>query len=76
MKNMRNCPFCKAEVEAENSIYGVHYNRLCGKWLFSHQCKTTSGLPVELDITVYGMTEQEVIDRWNNRHEDEESEGV
>lgn len=71
MKKLRNCPFCNAEVDANDPVYGVHFNKLIGKWLFGHSCH--HALPVEVDITVYGETEEEVVNRWNGEVKESES---
>ena len=73
---MRNCPFCKKEVNADDGVYGVRYNELIGKWLFDHVCHVAT-VGIDVCIDVYGMTKQEVIDRWNGvQDEVEESESL
>lgn len=60
---LRNCPFCKADVNTDIPFCGVHYNNVLEKWLFNHTCGDK--VPVEVCITVYGETEEEVYRRWN-----------
>lgn len=71
MNRLRRCPFCKAEVEDEYPY--LHYNEILDKWVLDHWCDknvSTDGVY----ITVYGKTEQEVIDKWNGVwHEQEHS---
>jgi hypothetical protein len=69
MKKMRNCPYCGEDVGTD--ILGVHYNEQLGKWLFNHFCDHKGG-DIAVSVTVYGNTEQEVIDKWNGvQHEQE-----
>lgn len=71
---MKPCPFCGKKIDPDGFVYGVHYNELSKVWLFNHFChKFTEGLDVTL--TVYGDTKEEVIERWNSR-EDQTSESV
>lgn len=75
MKKLRNCPFCKKEVK-EYYPY-LHFNENMEEWIFSHNCEHTEDA-FEVCITVYGKTEQEVIDKWNGGEsvEVEESESL
>lgn len=76
MAKMRNCPFCKKEVNEDAPVYGVHYNKLIDKWLFLHVCSPDIGV-VDINIDVYGKTKEEVIDRWNGvQDEVQESESL
>ena len=69
MARMRNCPFCQKDVN--DDFFGVHFNKLIGKWIFNHACDPMNAT-MDVDITVYGKTEQEVIDKWNGvQHEQE-----
>lgn len=66
---MRNCPFCNKEVDEKAYVYGVHYNEKISKYLFDHVCHLAEG--IDVSITVYGLTEDEVIDRWNGVQNEE-----
>lgn len=71
---MRRCPFCKRPVShPEDPIFGVRYNNLIGRWLFSHECRIR---PIDVSIVVYGDSKEEVIDKWNGVHEKQESKSV
>lgn len=63
---MKHCPFCKKAIDPDHIAYGVRYNELCGKWIFDHFCHL-SDADLDVVITVYGNTKQEVIERWNTR---------
>ena len=66
MGRLRNCPFCGKDVNDE--YYDVHYNDKIDKWLFSHWCNDESATD-DVYLTVYGNSEQDVIDKWNGvRH--------
>jgi hypothetical protein len=71
MKKMRNCPFCNERMDADNGIYGVHFNELLGEWVFSHNCHK-EGPTLEVTVTVYAKTKEEAIDRWNGGDSDVE----
>jgi hypothetical protein len=65
---MKPCPFCGAKIDADDSIFGVRYNERSKVWLVNHFChKFTEGL--DICISVYGDTKEEVIERWNGREE-------
>lgn len=72
MKKLRNCPFCGADVNTDIPCLGVHFNKLIGKWIFSHQC-SPDPKALTVDVTVWGKTEEEVVDKWNGEVETSES---
>lgn len=71
MEKLRECPFCNKDVnpraEEFKYIYGVHYNKILCKWIFSHECNIK---PIDVSIVVYGDSEEEVIKKWNGVHEE------
>jgi hypothetical protein len=73
MKRMRNCPFCKKEVE-DGWPY-IHYTEIIDKWVFDHYCNPDKPT-TDVCITIYGKSEQEVIDKWNGEYENQESESL
>ena len=74
MARMRKCPFCEKEVA--ESYPHLMYNQQIGKWVFDHWCEGNERNEMPVVITVYGKTEQEVIDRWNGVYEEQESESL
>ena len=74
MGRLRNCPFCKKDVNHEIKELNVHYNKMIGKWIFFHTCSPRATDCV--NVCVYGDSEQEVIDKWNGVYEDKTSESL
>lgn len=68
MNRLRACPFCKKRLE-DGVCLGVHYNQGLDKWLLDHWCNQKDAT-MGVIITVYGKTEQEVIDKWNGDYEE------
>jgi hypothetical protein len=70
---MKKCPFCGKEVKAKYPFIGS-----CGGeapfWNFSHHCNFSGDLTVVIDV--WGSSEEECIERWNTRAENETSESV
>ena len=76
MKKMRNCPFCKKEIDADHPVYGVIYNNRMKEYVFDHICHISTD---ELDVvvTIYANTKEDAINKWNGvQDEDEESESL
>ena len=70
---MKNCPFCGKHVKAEYpymSCLGGKYG-----WNFNHHCDHAPG-KLGVCIDVWGDTEEEVIERWNNRGKVKKSESL
>ena len=68
-KKMLRCPICGAEVEAKSPFMG--YVEAYDIWNFNHHCDPD--IPdLTCSINVWGKTEEEVIERWNRRAENEE----
>jgi hypothetical protein len=66
---MKNCPFCGKKVEARlpflSSFFDPDANKM--RWDFSHHCNFGGDLTVTIDC--WGDTEEECIEKWNNRAE-------
>ena len=76
MKKMRNCPFCKKEIDADHFVYGVYYHKDLDLYIFDHVCHIDTA-DLDICVTIYGKTKKEVINRWNGvQDEDEESESL
>lgn len=72
---MKHCPFCKKKIDPDHPAYGVQYNKLCNKWIFDHYCHISED-DLDIVVTVYGNTKEEVIERWNNRAKVQTSESL
>lgn len=73
MARMRKCPFCGKEVK--DGIPYIDFNELMGEWVFDHHCEHPENR-LNVTITVYGLTEQEVIDKLNGVYEEQTSESL
>lgn len=75
---MKPCPFCSKPIDKDHSIYGVLYHDTLKLWIFNHTCNfdPNNEPQIDLTLTVYGKTKQEVVERWNNRAEVQESESL
>lgn len=66
---MKPCPFCGKKITEDDSVFGVHFIGDSHGWVLNHFChKHTEKLDVVL--TVYGDTKEEVIERWDGRYEE------
>lgn len=70
MSRLRNCPFCKKKVKDRYPYF--HFNEVSRKWILSHYCDHTNGVTID----VYGLTEQDCVDKWNGVYEDKTSESL
>ena len=70
MNRLRRCPFCKKEAEDRYPYLG--YNDFLDEWILDHRCDEVNAVC----ITVYGKSEQEVIDKWNGIYEEQTSESL
>lgn len=75
---MKPCPFCGKQIDKTHYVYGVHYNAEMELWVFGHTCNYDPAKKptIDLDITLYGMTMEEVVERWNSRAEVKACESV
>ena len=63
---IKPCPFCGKEDNSINFFDRDNGERI---WALSHYCPHSDELTIV--INVYGNSEEEVIERWNRRNEDE-----
>ena len=70
---MRNCPFCNEKAKRG---FPHFYLMEDGDWVFSHHCKLKPFPSLTGCITIYGASEQEVIDIWNGVYEEPKSESL
>lgn len=70
---MRKCPFCNAEIDADHPYLGISYNENVEKYMLHHFCHKNSS-KVEVCVSVYGDTKEEVIERWNGHCEEHPTE--
>lgn len=73
---MKPCPFCGAHVDKDHFVYGVTYNSIMDLWVFDHICHYDDNHDLDVTMTVYGKTKEEVIERWNRRAEIQKSESL
>lgn len=66
MGRMRNCPFCGNEV-SDGFPYLMYVNTI-NQWNYHHACPHI-GAEVEVVVTIYGDSEEEVIEKWNGVYE-------
>lgn len=65
---MRNCPFCNEEIQVDHPLYGIKHNDERDTYSLHHFCHPLSE-ELEVCVSVYGKTEEEVIKRWNGDEE-------
>lgn len=65
---MRKCPFCGEEIKFESPY--LDYSEKNDVWIFTHYC-TMTDQTLDVVVSVYGKTKQEVIDKFDRgvRHE-------
>jgi hypothetical protein len=51
------------------------FNDLMGQWILHHYCDHPDG-QFHVTIDVYGLTEQDCVDKWNGVYEDKTSESL
>ena len=68
MGRLRECPFCHKEVK--DGFPYLHFHQEMKKWVFSHYCDHPKG-QFHVTIDLYGMTEQECVDKWNGVYEEQ-----
>ena len=73
MSKMKPCPFCEKRIDVDDEIYGVGYLKSHNVWQFNHTCNYDAKVKphIDISISVYGSTREEVIKRWNRRAADE-----
>lgn len=65
MGRMRNCPFCGKEVS--DGFPSLMYVNTINQWNYHHACPHIG--EVEVVVTIYGDSEEEVIEKWNGVYE-------
>lgn len=73
MSKMKPCPFCGKRIDKDDPTYGLLYLEKQGAWFVHHVCDFDEKAKPQIDvsISVYGNTKEEVIKRWNRRNADE-----
>ena len=70
---MKECPFCGALVKPRSIDF--NFNSLSKNWILFHNCNVDSE-DSQMGILISAKTEQEVIDIWDGRYEEQKSESL
>ncbi len=68
---LRKCPFCGKEIILDGIVPEFDFNEFAGKWVLHHSCLFNEKFENGVSVLISGE-KQEVIDKWNGVHHEQE----